>query len=99
MQGSSSLATRQILSKLTLALMVDSGWYESDLSLAPDLAYGYHKGCSFLIESCSWSQLPDLFEAYFCPAEVKPAYLSIMPPSLHAETTSSTACDLQAVAL
>lgn len=70
MQGASSRTNRQVLSKLTLALMADSGWYIPNMSAGGELAYGYKKGCGFLTESCALPTLPAIFDSYFCPVSV-----------------------------
>eukprot|EP00873_Tetraselmis_striata_P014951 jgi/Tetstr1/435215/TSEL_024134.t1 len=70
MQGASTQRNRQLLSKLTLALLDDSGWYVTDRAAGADLAYGYKKGCSFLTESCAKATLPEQFNNYFCPITV-----------------------------
>lgn len=43
------------MSKITLALMEDSGWYQIDYDKAQHLSYGYKQGCNFLIKSCNTS--------------------------------------------
>lgn len=48
----SILTGYQVISKVLLALMEDSGWYQVDYTKAQDLAYGYKKGCTFLEEAC-----------------------------------------------
>ena len=39
-------------SRITLALLEDSGWYEVDYSQADRLDYGRGKGCAFLSNTC-----------------------------------------------
>lgn len=47
------VAMRQ-LSKITLALLEDSGWYKADYDLADDLVWGRDKGCAFVQDTtCS----------------------------------------------
>ena len=49
----SQLTGNPIISKLTLSLMEDSGWYEVNYSMAQFYEYGKDKGCSFLDDLCS----------------------------------------------
>nr|VZI20704.1 unnamed protein product [Spirometra erinaceieuropaei] len=41
-----------VLSKLTLALMEDTGWYLVNYSSSDDLAWGFGRGCLFATGSC-----------------------------------------------
>lgn len=41
-----------VYSRLTLALMEDSGWYVPDYSLAQGLSWGRGRGCDFATRSC-----------------------------------------------
>ncbi|KAF2368611.1 Peptidase M8 leishmanolysin [Trinorchestia longiramus] len=46
-----------VYSRLTLALLEDTGWYTADYSLAQDLAWGEGLGCLFATQSClSWME-------------------------------------------
>ncbi|KAL3104237.1 hypothetical protein niasHS_002264 [Heterodera schachtii] len=49
-----------VYSRLTLALMEDSGWYRANYSTAEQLHWGHGLGCSFAMESCGkwiWEKL------------------------------------------
>lgn len=41
-----------VYSRLTFALLEDSGWYQPDYELAEDLAWGKNLGCDFALLSC-----------------------------------------------
>ena len=44
-----------VYSKITLALLEDSGWYRPDYQAATTLAFGHRLGCDFAKKSCkSW---------------------------------------------
>ena len=47
-------------SKLTLAIAVDSGWYEADLSLGELFFWGKAEGCQFFENNCSNIQSDEL---------------------------------------
>ncbi|XP_068185627.1 leishmanolysin-like peptidase isoform X2 [Antennarius striatus] len=44
----------RVFSRLTLALMEDSGWYRADYSLAQRLDWGRGLGCDFAMKSCKF---------------------------------------------
>ncbi|KAM4697940.1 leishmanolysin-like peptidase [Rhinophrynus dorsalis] len=45
----------RVFSRITLALMEDTGWYRANYSLAEKLDWGRGKGCDFVMKSCkSW---------------------------------------------
>ncbi|XP_073502232.1 leishmanolysin-like peptidase [Phyllobates terribilis] len=45
----------RVFSRITLALMEDTGWYRADYSMAQRLDWGRGKGCDFVMKSCkSW---------------------------------------------
>ncbi|XP_073408017.1 leishmanolysin-like peptidase isoform X2 [Dendrobates tinctorius] len=45
----------RVFSRITLALMEDTGWYRADYSMAQRLDWGRRKGCDFVMRSCkSW---------------------------------------------
>ncbi|XP_075166976.1 leishmanolysin-like peptidase, invadolysin isoform X2 [Haematobia irritans] len=47
-----------VFSRITLALMEDSGWYRANYSMASPLSWGRGLGCSFVMRSCKdWIQL------------------------------------------
>lgn len=41
-----------VYSRLTLALMADSGWYKANYSVAEPLHWGNNLGCDFALKSC-----------------------------------------------
>lgn len=46
-----------VFSRLTLALMEDTGWYRANYSMAEDLDWGRNKGCKFAMSSCkTWME-------------------------------------------
>ncbi|KAL7730250.1 hypothetical protein ACLKA6_016516 [Drosophila palustris] len=47
-----------VFSRITLALMEDSGWYRANYSMASPLTWGKGLGCSFAMRSCKdWIQM------------------------------------------
>ncbi|CAL1581683.1 unnamed protein product [Knipowitschia caucasica] len=44
----------RVFSRLTLALMEDSGWYKANYSLAQSLDWGRGLGCDFVMKSCKF---------------------------------------------
>ncbi|XP_064400256.1 leishmanolysin-like peptidase [Halichondria panicea] len=46
------LASHHVLSRVTMALLHDSGWYLPDYSYAGQLSWGRGKGCLFVKDSC-----------------------------------------------
>lgn len=50
-----SVDTRSVVSKMTLALLEDSGWYQANYSMAEHLDWGRNQGTEFAISPCnSW---------------------------------------------
>ncbi|GBF98931.1 leishmanolysin-like peptidase [Raphidocelis subcapitata] len=43
---------RAVMSRLTLAALEDSGWYDPDYSQAADLEWGQGAGCDFILSTC-----------------------------------------------
>ena len=41
-----------VYSRLTLALMEDTGWYRANYSMAQHLRWGHKLGCDFAMKSC-----------------------------------------------
>ncbi|XP_076455819.1 leishmanolysin-like peptidase [Babylonia areolata] len=41
-----------VISRITLAMMEDTGWYEADYSMAQDYEWGKGLGCEFVTKSC-----------------------------------------------
>ncbi|KAI1290328.1 Leishmanolysin-like peptidase [Halotydeus destructor] len=47
-----------VYSRITLALMEDSGWYEANYTLAQQLKWGKNLGCDFAMKSCmEWMEI------------------------------------------
>lgn len=44
----------RVFSRITLALMEDSGWYSADYRLAEKLDWGRGLGCDFVLKSCKF---------------------------------------------
>lgn len=50
-----SVDTRSVVSRMTLALLEDSGWYQANYSMAEHLDWGRNQGTEFVISPCnSW---------------------------------------------
>ena len=48
-------SSRPVFSRITLALMEDTGWYKANYDMASDLTWGKNLGCDFVMKSCkSW---------------------------------------------
>ena len=41
-----------VYSRITLALMEDTGWYKANMELAQSLSWGRNLGCDFAQRSC-----------------------------------------------
>jgi len=41
-----------VYSRITLALMEDTGWYSANYSMAQELGWGKNLGCNFAMKSC-----------------------------------------------
>jgi leishmanolysin len=48
-----SVDTRSVVSKMTLALLEDSGWYRANYSMADHLDWGRNQGTDFLTSPCN----------------------------------------------
>ncbi|XP_076940434.1 uncharacterized protein LOC143609606 [Bidens hawaiensis] len=48
-----SVDTRSVISKMTLALLEDSGWYEANYSMADRLDWGLNQGTEFVTNRCN----------------------------------------------
>ncbi|XP_061968760.1 uncharacterized protein LOC133692091 isoform X2 [Populus nigra] len=58
-----SVDTRSVVSKMTLALLEDSGWYQANYSMADHLDWGRNQGTDFVTSPCNlWKG------AYHCNA-------------------------------
>ncbi|NXU77946.1 LMLN peptidase, partial [Oreotrochilus melanogaster] len=44
----------RVFSRITLALMEDTGWYRANYSMAEKLDWGRNKGCDFVLKSCKF---------------------------------------------
>ncbi|TYH18550.1 hypothetical protein ES288_A05G280700v1 [Gossypium darwinii] len=48
-----SVDTKSVVSKMTLALLEDSGWYQANYSMADHLDWGHNQGTDFLTSPCN----------------------------------------------
>jgi len=48
-----SVDTRSVVSKMTLALLEDSGWYKANYSMADQLDWGRNQGTEFVTSPCN----------------------------------------------
>ncbi|KAK1291665.1 hypothetical protein QJS10_CPB17g02590 [Acorus calamus] len=48
-----SVDTKSVVSKMTLALLEDSGWYEANYSMADRLDWGHYQGTEFVTSPCN----------------------------------------------
>ncbi|XP_027357118.1 leishmanolysin-like isoform X1 [Abrus precatorius] len=48
-----SVDTRSVVSKMTLALLEDSGWYKANYSMADNLEWGRNQGTEFVTSPCN----------------------------------------------
>lgn len=48
-----SVDTRSVVSKMTLALLEDSGWYQANYSMADRLDWGRNQGTEFVTLPCN----------------------------------------------
>uniref|UniRef100_A0A7N0UNJ9 EGF-like domain-containing protein n=2 Tax=Kalanchoe fedtschenkoi TaxID=63787 RepID=A0A7N0UNJ9_KALFE len=48
-----SVDTRSVVSRMTLALLEDSGWYEANYSVAEHLDWGHNQGIEFVTSPCN----------------------------------------------
>ncbi|CAA0831586.1 Unknown protein, partial [Striga hermonthica] len=48
-----SVDTRSVVSRMTLALLEDSGWYRANYSSADHLEWGHHQGTEFVTSPCN----------------------------------------------
>lgn len=48
-----SVDTRSVVSKMTLALLEDSGWYKANYSMADRLDWGRNQGTQFVTSPCN----------------------------------------------
>ncbi|NXQ94137.1 LMLN peptidase, partial [Sagittarius serpentarius] len=44
----------RVFSRITLALLEDTGWYKANYSMAEKLDWGRNKGCDFVMKSCKF---------------------------------------------
>ncbi|XP_030435620.1 leishmanolysin-like peptidase isoform X2 [Gopherus evgoodei] len=71
----------RVFSRITLALMEDTGWYKANYSMAEKLDWGRDKGCDFVMKSCKFwiDQKKEKRQLYFdslngVPSEDLPYY-------------------------
>lgn len=60
-------SSRPVFSRITLALMEDTGWYKANYDMSSDLTWGKNLGCDFVMKSCnSWitSRSSRYFESF-----------------------------------
>ncbi|XP_018678800.2 uncharacterized protein LOC103986043 isoform X1 [Musa acuminata AAA Group] len=48
-----SVDTKSVVSKMTLALLEDSGWYQANYSMADHLDWGWNQGTEFVTSPCN----------------------------------------------
>ncbi len=70
----SSLGSKPVISRITLALLEDSGWYLPDYSYASKLSWGFHQGCHFASSNCKnwleYAQWRKISPSPFCDINV-----------------------------
>ncbi|KAI8462698.1 MAG: hypothetical protein J3K34DRAFT_475892 [Monoraphidium minutum] len=59
---------RAVMSRLTLAALEDSGWYDPNYAAAADLEWGRGAGCEFVLASCAEFARANPGQDLFCPA-------------------------------
>ncbi|KAG1664602.1 hypothetical protein FOA52_004477 [Chlamydomonas sp. UWO 241] len=62
----------QRISRVTLALLEDSGWYIGDYTYSGSLDWGYHAGCSFVQDTCTAYVAAVPTQIFFCSASSSP---------------------------
>jgi leishmanolysin-like peptidase len=84
-----------IYSRITMALMEDTGWYLPNYALAEELAWGRGLGCDFALKSCKdWMetrQQKGLSIHPYCNKVTRPALHSMMTLHCTAQHYSGTA--------
>jgi leishmanolysin len=69
---SATLLGESLMSRLTAALLQDSGWYEVDIGHTETLTWGRNKGCSFVLDQCNkWTG----YGYELCPADAPSSQL------------------------
>ncbi|KAI8466389.1 MAG: hypothetical protein J3K34DRAFT_524564 [Monoraphidium minutum] len=62
---------RGVLSRLTLAALEDTGWYDPDYDAAPDLEWGRGAGCDFIMMGCREYMARHPGQDLFCPGALR----------------------------
>ncbi|VDK67351.1 unnamed protein product, partial [Onchocerca ochengi] len=87
-----------VYSRLTLALLEDSGWYKPNYSAAEELLWGHHLGCEFAKKSCGeWirnRREKNLLLAPFCNEIKHDGKRSLATTRCTAERDSLALCNL-----
>lgn len=56
-----------VFSNVTLALFHDTGWYDVNFNMSEKLAWGYKRGCEFVLKSCGqWIKNRTVQLVYLC---------------------------------
>ena len=74
-----------VFSDVSMALFEDSGWFRVNYAYTSEVIWGYHRGCSWLLQSCISAQTA--IETEFCD--------SASLPRCDYTYTKKGACDLQ----
>ena len=68
-----TLSSQPVISRITLALLEDTGWYIPNYNRAYDLKWGNQQGCHFTSNSClRWMEYVDLHNITASPFCAKP---------------------------
>eukprot|EP00899_Mesostigma_viride_P027065 jgi/Mesvir1/7543/Mv19288-RA.1 len=66
-----AVSSDQVLSRISLSSLADTGWYEVDASAAPPLQFAWHAGCDIISARCTsltnGSSTPAMRDAYCTP--------------------------------
>jgi len=57
------------MSRITLAFMQDTGWYDVDMDAAGFLNWGYNAGCAFVEKTCNDWIAANPSQQFFCTRE------------------------------
>ena len=79
---------KPVYSRITLALLEDSGWYYPDYSKAQHLSWGKGRGCAFATKSCM--ELMEEGESSFCGSVMEGG----VKTSCTADLTAVGSCNL-----
>ncbi|VDK86287.1 unnamed protein product [Litomosoides sigmodontis] len=88
-----------VYSRLTFALLEDSGWYKANYSAAEELHWGHHLGCEFAKKSCGeWirnRREKNLLLAPFCDEIKHDGKRSLATTRCTAQRDSLALCNLE----